>query len=251
MAGDWIKMRTDLRDDPAVISIAAATGLDEDTVVGKLHRLWSWANRQTIDGNAVGVNENWIDRYLCVTGIAKELEKVGWLSAFDGGVEIPKFDRHNGESAKRRALTARRVAKFKVTHNALPREEKRREEKIVSTNVDTCDHPSDGSPAALYSFPLLGGTLWSLPQRKADEYEATYGDRLDVRAELRKARQWLMDHKPRRPKSGMAAFLTRWLNRAYDSAPKTLPGSRVAAEPDGAGKMVFNPETGEIVRAME
>lgn len=34
MAGDWIKMRVDLRDDPDVIGIAAATGLDEDTVVG-------------------------------------------------------------------------------------------------------------------------------------------------------------------------------------------------------------------------
>ena len=29
MAGDWIKMRTDLADDPAVIGIAAAAGLGE------------------------------------------------------------------------------------------------------------------------------------------------------------------------------------------------------------------------------
>lgn len=46
---------------------------------------------------------------------------------------IPRFDRHNGKTAKNRALTAKRVAKHKakngneeVTHDALPREEKRR-----------------------------------------------------------------------------------------------------------------------------
>ena len=128
MAGDWIKMRTDLRDDPAVISIAAELGIDEDTVVGKLHRLWSWADRQTVDGNALGVTETWIDRYLGVTGFALSLVNVGWLSLLEDGLEIPNFDRHNGQSAKRRALTARRVARHKVTHKALPREEKRRED---------------------------------------------------------------------------------------------------------------------------
>ena len=33
MAGDWIKMRVDLGDDPAVIQIAASLDISEDEVV--------------------------------------------------------------------------------------------------------------------------------------------------------------------------------------------------------------------------
>ena len=36
MAGDWIKMRNDLGDDPAVVLIAAAIDSTEDAVVGKV-----------------------------------------------------------------------------------------------------------------------------------------------------------------------------------------------------------------------
>jgi len=144
MAGDWIKMRTDLAEDPAVIGIAGALDLDEDTVVGKLHRFWSWADRQTVDGNAPSVTHAWLDRYSGVTGFAAALVSVGWLEgSAGGGVRIPNFDRHNGKTAKQRALTALRAAKHKVKSNApsvtssvtksLPekrREEKRREEKM-------------------------------------------------------------------------------------------------------------------------
>lgn len=133
MAGDWIKMRSDLATDPAVIAIAAKTGLDEFGVVGRLHSLWAWADSQTLDGNAVGVTESFLDRYLGVTGMARAMVSVGWLEVNSCGLRIPHFDRHNGQTAKARALTAKRVAKFKdqkgngysVTE-ALPREEKRR-----------------------------------------------------------------------------------------------------------------------------
>jgi hypothetical protein len=137
MAGDWIKMRVDLADDPAVIAIGEQFGLDTDHVVGKLHRLWSWADKHTVDGNAVGVTYSWLDRYLGVTGFGESLEEVGWLDHDGAVLTIPKFERHNGESSKKRALSAKRVASFKqrtanaksVT-SALPREEKSREEKI-------------------------------------------------------------------------------------------------------------------------
>jgi len=130
MAGDWIKMRCDLPVDPAVIAVAAELGLSEDEVVGKLLRLWSWANRQTTDGNAPSVTEMFIDRYIGVTGFANSLANVGWLMVHSGGITFPNFDRHMSQSAKRRALTAKRVAQKRNAPNvtsALP--EKRREEK--------------------------------------------------------------------------------------------------------------------------
>ena len=62
MAGDWIPLRADVHEDPAVIAIAAALGMEEYAVVGRLHKLWSWANRQLADGNAACVTDSWIDR---------------------------------------------------------------------------------------------------------------------------------------------------------------------------------------------
>lgn len=129
----WIPMRTDLEDDPAVIAIAATVGLPEDHVVGKLHRLWSWANEQTRNGNARGVTENWIDNKVRCAGFARAMSAQGWLSVTERGVSFPKFDSWNSQSAKERAVTARRVAKHRsrksnatTVTRRVPTEENRR-----------------------------------------------------------------------------------------------------------------------------
>jgi hypothetical protein len=70
MAGEWLPMRMDLTDDPAVISMAAALNMDEFAVVGRLHRLWGWANRHLSSGNAPSVTEQWIDRFVSAPGFA-------------------------------------------------------------------------------------------------------------------------------------------------------------------------------------
>jgi hypothetical protein len=138
VAGDWIKMRCGLAEEPEVIAMADSLGVDEDLIVGKLHRFWTWADSKTVDGNAPCVTKKWIDRYLKVDGIADALESVGWLVTTESGIAIPQFEAHMGQSAKRRALTAKRVANHKGKSNAngnaesvseaLPREEKRRED---------------------------------------------------------------------------------------------------------------------------
>jgi hypothetical protein len=62
----------------------------------------------------------------------------GWMADDGHSLTLPNFDRHNGKTAKTRAMTAKRVASHKAKSNAgsvtssvsdaLPREEKRREE---------------------------------------------------------------------------------------------------------------------------
>lgn len=103
MAGDWIKMRVDLMDDPSVVAIAVRLEMDEDHVVGKLHRLWSWADRHTIDGATSGVNDTWVDRFVAKKGFAAAMADVGWLVIGTDGIRFPGFEKHNGESAKKRA----------------------------------------------------------------------------------------------------------------------------------------------------
>lgn len=135
MSDNWIKVRTVLLDDPAVMSLAVMTGLDEFGVVGRLVKLWSWADSQTTDGNARivtnvtvsalqdrykcnGVNaddlaKRWMDRYLGCEGISDALIAVGWLSCDGSGLHIPNFDKHNSQSSKQRAVTSKRVTKHR------------------------------------------------------------------------------------------------------------------------------------------
>ena len=111
MAGEWIKMRTDLADDPRVQKIADMVGVrDVDLVVGKLHRLWSYADQYTTDGTMRHMTTAILDRRFGLKGLGAALVSVGWMVVLDDeqGIVIPNFDDHNGASAKRRAMESRR-----------------------------------------------------------------------------------------------------------------------------------------------
>jgi hypothetical protein len=138
MAGDWIKMRSNLDTSPRVIELAGVLKLPELYVVGLLWKVWSWADTHTLDGNAIRVTDVTLDRLTGVTGFASALRNVGWLEGEDGSISFPRFTEHNGKTAKNRAETAVRVAKHRnakpvtsVTQKTLP--EKRREEKNTTT----------------------------------------------------------------------------------------------------------------------
>jgi hypothetical protein len=136
MAGDWIKMRVDLDDDPAVIGISAGTGLDTPGVVGRLHKLWSWADRQSRDGHAPSVTEMWLDRYVGCEGFASAMQQQGWLTVDTSGISFPNFDRHNGKSAKTRALATSRQRNAREAETSRTKRDKTatREEKRRSNS---------------------------------------------------------------------------------------------------------------------
>lgn len=143
MAGDWIKLEISTFDKPEVMAITVAIGFDDpDFTVGKLAKLWRWFDQHTLDGNANGVTKALLDRYVGVTGFCDAMQSVGWLVITDGRITLPNFEFHNGKTAKTRAQGAKRSADFRnrdesnadsVT-NALPREEKRREDKKQGQN---------------------------------------------------------------------------------------------------------------------
>lgn len=129
MAGDWLKMRHDLADDPAVIRLATSCRLDEDAVIGKLFRLWSWADRHTQAGHADGVGLDWVDRTVRCPGFAVEMVRVGWLEETGHGLTFPRFDRHCSDPAKVRALAKNRMKRIRCAPSATGAQpEKRREE---------------------------------------------------------------------------------------------------------------------------
>lgn len=133
MAGDWIKIEHVTPDKPEVIMMADALHIDQDGVFGKLCRLWIWADQQTRIGDADSVTETFVDRVAGVRGFATAMISCGWLIIEKGTLRFPNFDRHNGETAKTRALTQKRTRRYRdglVTQPASPRARAREEKSI-------------------------------------------------------------------------------------------------------------------------
>ena len=110
MAGDWIKMRTNLWDDPRVMRLCDDTDQPEGMIIGGLYWLWSAADEHTEDGIMVGLTLRSIDRKTGIKGFGQALCDIGWLADHPEGVRLVNFDDHNGSSAKKRCQTAKRVA---------------------------------------------------------------------------------------------------------------------------------------------
>jgi hypothetical protein len=116
MAGDWIPMRLDLYEDPAVVFMAGELNVREEVVVGYLHRVWSWASRQCHAGRVTNVTLMSLGRVTNVTGFPELMRDAGWLTeGIDGDgrrfVEFPNWENWLGQSAKKRILDAKRQQK--------------------------------------------------------------------------------------------------------------------------------------------
>ena len=110
MAGDWIKMRSNLWDDPRVSRLCDLTDQGEATVIGGLYWLWAAADQHTETGVMTGLSLRQIDRKTGIAGFGQSLCDIGWIAECEGGVCIVNFEEHNGASAKRRTLEAKRKA---------------------------------------------------------------------------------------------------------------------------------------------
>lgn len=110
MAGDWIKMRTNLWDDPRVSRLCDLTGSSEAAVIGGLYWLWAMADDHTEDGILPGLTTRAVDRKTGVQGLGAALVSIGWVEEQDDGLRIVGFEEHNGTSAKRRCMEAQRKA---------------------------------------------------------------------------------------------------------------------------------------------
>ena len=106
MAGDWIKMRSNLWDDPRIARLCDLTESTEAACIGALYWLWASADQHSEDGIMHGLTIRSIDRKVDLLGFGDALVAVGWLADHPEGVRIVRFEEHNGKSAKRRCSEA-------------------------------------------------------------------------------------------------------------------------------------------------
>jgi len=134
MAGDWIKMRTTLRSSPTVVRISSELKADRLRVIGGLHAVWCLFDAHSADGQLLGYTLEALDEDIGWPGFSAAMEAVEWLSSSEDGLSTPRFDEHNGQSAKRRCQETERKREARKTSASdadkmRSREEKRREEK--------------------------------------------------------------------------------------------------------------------------
>lgn len=241
MAGEWLKFEKSTFDKPEVLAIAAAIGQDPDYVIGKLLRMWSWFDTHTEKGNARSVTCALLDSILRVTGFSENVAKVGWLIVSNDCLTLPNFDRHCGETAKSRALTAKRVAGFKARNgranaktvsSALPREEKRREEK-KEQDQKRLDHRADDRARVRSDFDTrfwpayprkVGKANAEKAWRKIDPDPETVKDIIAAIAVQRESDQWCRDGGQFIPHPAT------WLNgRRWEDEGATTNGTPLAS----------------------
>lgn len=234
MAGDWIKMRADLFTHPKVVRISSALKADTLRTVGGLMSVWCLFDAHSEDGTLHGYSLETLDAHLRWSGFAQAMTLVGWLVVQDNedgiSLALPRFDTHNGQSAKRRAQDADRKKAVRKT-SALEadekrtREEKRREEvnnKVVSDHV----------PEKFGAF----WDLWPSSCRKVDKAKCVKkwkAEKLNLFAEqilshvaqMKRSKQWLEGYEP----SPLTYLNGRRWEDGEPSGSSCLPGSELFA----------------------
>jgi len=210
MAGDWIKMRHNLETDPDVLRIAEHVGVDRFSVVGRLHMIWSWADQHSVDGCAISATTSFLDELVCCANFCEALRKVGWLAGRDWDLRFPNFDRHNGETAKKRASAQKTMQKKRsasatnVAQDAQP--EKRREEKSLTPSLSR-DQLNEMEPHEAWA------SEW---ETWVASWDGRMGRRLDpVQAQIQLGE--LLAADPQKAKRDLAFSLKKYAKSILDS----------------------------------
>lgn len=237
MAGDWIKMRSNLWDDPRVAKICDLTDAGEAAVVGGLYWLWSTADQHSEDGIMLGLTLRAIDRKTGIAGFGDALVTAGWLLDNCDGVQIVRFEEHNGKSAKRRCsesarkISARDADKAQQVCGTLeegerqscaPREREEKENKEQDQKQKT-RAPRFDAQAHLVELsvdPVIA-TDW-LAHRKAKKATVTRTVVDGIMGEAAKARIALSDALAMCCQRGWTGFKAEWVAEVAGYKPQPV-----------------------------
>ena len=109
----WIKVEKQTVHKTEIIRIADSLRVSTREAFGACVLFWMWADGETEDGYLSGCTKQVIDRVVNLDGFADAILAVHWLEQDANGLLIPNFTRHNGESAKKRAMAAERQRRWR------------------------------------------------------------------------------------------------------------------------------------------
>lgn len=220
MAGDWIKMRADLHTHPKVVRMASALKADRLRIVGGLHSAWCLFDVHSVDGFLDGYSADTLDDLIGFPGFSRAMMAVGWLEENGESLVMPRFEAHNGQSAKRRAQDAdrkRNVRKASASEadKKWTREEKRREDikdkpHIGGEQNSPVDNSAGGSePDPDANNAMLNGYVAPGGMGEFGKFQM-HDDWKPDQQFTRRASQWGINLKTDITPFELADFITYW-----------------------------------------
>ena len=214
MAGEWFQVDCNIDSKPEVLEIADRVDCDIEVVVGRVVRLWAWAQLNCTDGEArVSM------RTLCrIAGgdaaFWTAVRDSGWLVLEDQAIVIPRWDERFSQAAKARRLHARRSADS--------------ESRRSSAGDPGAQAPGHPAPQRRRGEEMRG-EVPPHPPREASPVSTADGWRI-LRAAWNTGpgKPW----KPSGPPDGLAERLAEpgWLDEALEAIPR-LQGARYFRTP--------------------
>ena len=104
----WIKVETHTPDKAEIRHIARLCGCTRAEAFLAFFRVFVWLDEQTDDGHVDFFTPEDADEIGGLEGFGAALQEVGWITFGRAGAVVSNWDRHNGQSAKRRCLDAER-----------------------------------------------------------------------------------------------------------------------------------------------
>lgn len=141
----WIRIETSLPRSRKIVQLARELRCNRMAALGVAMTWLAWLDEQTVDGRT-GMCAEEVDDVLGFKGVGSALVSIGWAELDEHGALVAvDWEQYNGESAKQRALKARRNERYykrcnsdacsvgnsdaTATEKAPAREEKIREEE--------------------------------------------------------------------------------------------------------------------------
>lgn len=156
MAGDYVKMFHELPDEGAVAAIFEATRVPYDAILGRLFFMWRLFDRMTTDGFLPGMG---FHALAAKCGGDAEfwqaVASVGWLAITPEGARIPEFEKHFGESARKRMLGRARTERCRQRKKASKQSDAPSSQNIdCNADVTPLSRTGNGQPVTSNQYPV-------------------------------------------------------------------------------------------------
>lgn len=246
----FLNLDLDYFTSPKTVRLSGLLGVGSETLP---LRLWCHvAKHHARDGVLAGYSAQEVESFVGWRGdpgkAVEAMLRVGFLEETNGGFVVHDWLEHQGHIW---ALKKRNKRVAKVRWKNIREKSQNGEENSDSSSIPVVYQksnpgvplsfpstpsiptittelaPSPPGSVLVLDFPVVGSKvmIWAITDEKIRQYSETY-PHIDVMAELKKARQWLIDNPPRRKTArGMPKFLNGWLARGQDSGR----GARIAS----------------------
>jgi hypothetical protein len=227
MASEWIKLCHDTPRKPEIAKIARLSKLHVDEAFGVVMRFWLWVDWVSVDGELPGVTIE--DCHALVTPEARHkrvieaLIEVGWLglNKENNSLFVPNFERHNGDSAKSRALSSDRKRKERTESghaNVTKMSRSQRDKSVTREELDKKEGRKEAAsplkPNAVETimdleWTMVDGSVQSLTKEAIDDLAVIFQN-IDLDFGIRNAWSHYRRVQPHERPRDLQACLISW-----------------------------------------